>query len=322
MRQSEYSIRIGLVNNMPDAALEATEQQFAGLLGAAAEDMPVQLSLFALPGVPRSEEGKRRIDGLYCSTDTLGEAAVDALIVTGAEPLCPNLKDEPYWNGFARLVDWAEENTYSAIWSCLAAHAAVLHTDGIPRQRLSEKLFGVFESETVAEHYLTSGLPGRHWMPHSRWNGIAEEALTARGYRILTRAEDAGVDTFIRKGQSQFVFFQGHPEYEAATLLREYRRDIRRFLRRETEAYPAAPRAYFDENCAALLAGMKRKAHLNREEEALADFPSGALASTLSNSWRSSAVSVYRNWLSYLSAQKYQRLRAPYVAEAALRESA
>jgi homoserine O-succinyltransferase len=194
--------------------------------------------------------------------------------------------------------------------------------DGIPRQRLSEKLFGVFESETVAEHYLTSGLPGRHWMPHSRWNGLAEEALTARGYRILTRAEDAGVDTFIRKGQSQFVFFQGHPEYEAATLLREYRRDIRRFLRREIEAYPAAPRSYFDENCAALLDGMKRKAELNREEEALADFPSAALASTLSNRWRSSAVSVYRNWLCYLSAQKYQRLRAPYVAEAALRESA
>src|SRR2546429_6417390 len=43
------------------------------------------------------------------------------------------------------------------------------------------------------------------------------------------------VDMFVKELNSLFVFFQGHPEYEATTLLLEYRRDIKRFLRRERE---------------------------------------------------------------------------------------
>jgi homoserine O-succinyltransferase len=52
-------------------------------------------------------------------------------------------------------------------------------------------------------------------MPHSRWNEIPEEALLACGYRVLTRSEDAGVDAFVKQRNSLFVFFQGHPEYDA-----------------------------------------------------------------------------------------------------------
>ena len=48
-------IEIGLLNNMPEAALEATEQQFLDLLGAAAGDSWVHLRFFSLPGVPRGE---------------------------------------------------------------------------------------------------------------------------------------------------------------------------------------------------------------------------------------------------------------------------
>ena len=38
-------LHIGLVNNMADAAMCATEHQFLTLLEAAAEDMPVHLTL-------------------------------------------------------------------------------------------------------------------------------------------------------------------------------------------------------------------------------------------------------------------------------------
>jgi homoserine O-succinyltransferase len=44
-----------LVNNMPDAALLATERQFASLLAeAAGEAFDVTLRLYALANVPRS----------------------------------------------------------------------------------------------------------------------------------------------------------------------------------------------------------------------------------------------------------------------------
>ena len=113
------------------------------------------------------------------------------------------------------------------------------------RRTFSDKCFGIFECARVSDHPLTAGAPSRLQMPHSRWNDIPEDALTSCGYRVLTRSEDAGVDTFVKQRKSLFVFFQGHPEYEANTLLLEYRRDIRRFLRRERDTYPPMPQGYF-----------------------------------------------------------------------------
>ena len=80
-------------------------------------------------------------------------------------------------------------------------------------------------------------------IPHSRGNDLAERDLKAAGYRILTRAPVAGVDMFARQEGSFHLFFQGHPEYEPATLLREYRRDIGRFLRGERDTIRPRRRA-------------------------------------------------------------------------------
>ena len=42
---------------------------------------------------------------------------------------------------------------------------------------------------------------------------------------------------------SQFVFLQGHPEYDANSLAREYRRDMDRYMRGETEREPLGQEA-------------------------------------------------------------------------------
>src|SRR3989442_1837784 len=112
-------------------------------------------------------------------------------------------------------------------------------------------------------------------MPHSRWNDIPEEALTACGYRVLTRSTEAGVDAFVKQRQSLFVFFQGHPEYEATTLLLEYRRDLKRFLRGERETYPPMPRGYFYEKTVRAFTAVPPQALSERREEPLAEFPPG-----------------------------------------------
>ena len=139
------SIEVGLVNNMPDAALEATERQFVDILGAAADARPVRLHLFSLPQLPRGEAARSYLGLGYAPIDKLDEAGLDALIVTGTEPRARLLDREPYWDTLSKVVDWAEHNTISTIWSCLAAHAAVLHLAGIRRSPLSEKCFGLFE---------------------------------------------------------------------------------------------------------------------------------------------------------------------------------
>ena len=58
------TIVIGLVNNMPDAALEATERQFIDVLNAAGEQIEIRLRLLALPEVPREASGRRRLQHL------------------------------------------------------------------------------------------------------------------------------------------------------------------------------------------------------------------------------------------------------------------
>jgi homoserine O-succinyltransferase len=302
-------IDIGLINNMPDAALDATVRQFRALLGAAADDMVVRLILYTLPEVPRTDFGRRQVSG-YSDIRDLWDSHLDALIVTGAEPREADLEDEPYWESLTRVLEWAESHTYSTILSCLAAHAGIRHIDGIARRPLGGKRFGVFECARVSDHPLTAAAPRRLRMPHSRWNEIPEEALLACGYRVLTRSEDAGVDAFVKQRKSLFVFFQGHPEYDATTLLLEYRRDIGRFLRGESDTYPAMPQGYFDGETGSALTALRERALADRRAELLAEFPLAMAAGKVTNNWRSTAEGLYRNWLQYICAEKKQTLRA------------
>jgi homoserine O-succinyltransferase/O-acetyltransferase len=300
-------IDVALVNNMPDAALDATERQFRALLSAAAPDLDVRLTLYSLPEVPRTEFGRQRV-GRYTDVDDLWNRRHDGLIVTGAEPQAADLKDEPYWGSLTRLLEWAERSTYSTILSCLAAHAGILHMDGIPRRPLGDKRFGVFECVRVCDHPLTAAPAGTLRMPHSRWNDVPEDALRACGYRVLMRSDEAGVDLFVKQRESLFVFFQGHPEYEAVTLLLEYRRDVGRYLRGERDTYPPMPTGYLDAETERALAALQARARHERSDALLADFPTAAAAARVTNNWRASAERFYGNWLRYVEAAKLGQL--------------
>ena len=292
---------IGLVNNMPDAALHNTERQFRRLICAAAGETPVCLRLFYLAEIPRGERGRAYLEQHYEEAGALWSDRLDGLIVTGTEPRAADLRDEPYWAVLTRLVGWAEDRTVSTIWSCLAAHAAVLHEEGITRQKLPEKLSGLFECRKIADHPIVRGTPLRWRVAHSRYNGVPEAALAASGYRLLTRAKETGPDLFVRQKRSLFVYFQGHPEYEPDTLAREYRRDVGRFLVAERDDYPELPRRYFSREAAAALALLRQRALEDRSPDLLAQYPAVALLGSAGASSRS-AVTIYRRWLSYVAA--------------------
>jgi len=303
-------IDIALINNMPSGALEATERQFRTLLDAAAGSVKVRLTLYTLPEVPRTGAGRRHVSSCYADISDLWNSHVDGIIVTGTEPRAPKLEDEPYWGTLTRLLDWAEHLTHSSIWSCLAAHAALLHMNGIVRRPLQEKRFGVFECARVSDHRLASAIPTLLQMLHSRWNEISEDSLVSCGYQVLTRSQNAGVDSFLKHSNSLFVFFQGHPEYEAETLLLEYRRDVGRFLRRERDAYPSTPQGYFDDDTTHSLNLLRDRALSDRREELLTDLANVLASSKVRNTWDSTAVCLYRNWLLYIFDQKDQCRKA------------
>jgi homoserine O-succinyltransferase/O-acetyltransferase len=282
---------------MPDTALTATETQFCGLLRAAADGQSIRVRFTSFPELPRSPAALEHIGRGYWPFEELLSEPLDALIVTGTEPRSPRLADEPYWPRFPQLLAWAERQRVPSIWSCLAAHAMVEHLDGIGRQRLAHKRCGVFEHEILAGHPLLADVGAPLHMPHSRWNELPLAALRAAGYTLLSWSADAGADAFVKRGRSPMLFFQGHPEYEADTLLREYRRDVGRYLDAQQPHYPTLPHGYFPATATALLEDFRSRALAHRSAGLLEQFPFAALAAALRNSWRPAAVAIYRNWL-------------------------
>jgi homoserine O-succinyltransferase len=297
------ALRVGIVNNMPDSALEGTEVQFNSLLAAACGQLRVEVRYFSLPEVPRATEARARIDQRYWSLDALRECPPDALIVTGNEPRSASLRDEPYWDQLVGLLAFAERETVASIWSCLAAHAAVLALDGIERRRLPSKRFGVFEHEIVADEPLMAGLAAPLCTPHSRWNDLSVDTLEAAGYRILSRSSSTGVDAFARQGTHTMLFLQGHPEYEDRTLLKEYQRDVGRFIAGEYTTYPAVPQGYFSVAARERLAEFERRLREGKLRDPRAEFPFTAIAASLESRWRTPAVRLYSNWLGMVGAR-------------------
>jgi homoserine O-succinyltransferase/O-acetyltransferase len=301
--QDDVTLVVGIINNMPDAALESTERQFRSLLSEAFPPLTVRLRMFSVPERERSEEGRRYVDTYYESIDALWPARLDGLIVTGAEPRAEHISHERYWPTLVKVVEWARENTSSTIWSCLAAHAAVYCLDGIERRRFATKLSGLFECAKVAEHAITRDIPARWQMPHSRQYDLSERDLVASNYHILSASRAAGADIFVKQAKSLFVFVQGHPEYDSDTLLREYRRDIRRFIAGERNDYPEIPRGYLDEEAEArykLYRDSIGSGNRNIADASSVPSPDGSMTFA----WREVALGLYANWLSYLYAQK------------------
>jgi homoserine O-succinyltransferase/O-acetyltransferase len=291
-------LTIALINNMPDSALKATERQFMRLLEAAAGNRRVRFRCFSLPSVARSQSAKSHIDQGYSDIDNLGGMHIDGLIVTGAEPITQDLPQERYWRELTEVIDWAKTRTRSTIFSCLAAHAAVLHLDGIERHRLAQKRSGIYDCAKTTDNWLTLGLPSSLRVAHSRLNELREKDLVARGYQILTRSDLAGVDIFTRQLQSRFIFFQGHPEYDASSLQREYMRDLARFLNGERDDYPAIPDDYFDDVTAERLIEFESRARATRNPMLAAELPGLTLRDDRSASV--AATAIFANWLAFL----------------------
>lgn len=276
-------LTIGLVNNMGISA----KTQFTQLLDATGRS--TELVCFTMR-TPQDEVHD------HLPIAALLDRAVDAIIVTGMEITTSDLRDEWLWHKFTRLYDWCEQRSIPVIWSCLAAHAAVLYRDGITRQPLGAKLSGVFDCQrSNTSHRLTHALPTLWSCPHSRYNGLSSEILTARGYTILSCGEAIGVDIFTHQDKAMNFYFQGHPEYHAETLLHEFLRDLRRYVAGETSACPAIPATYLNTAIESDFAALRLEALAGHD--IMPAIRARATYASFRRSWKDVAVQLYANWL-------------------------
>jgi homoserine O-succinyltransferase len=286
---------------MGDEALKSTERQFGNLVSHAAGDIDVSFRIFALKSTRRSPRALDYINARYEPASAAMDGELDALIITGAQPQADRLSGESYWEELVELIDWAKLHTTSTILSCLAAHAGVLHLDGVERRPLPEKCTGVFASAAEITHPLSDEQGRVRLIPHSRYNGLSRSELEQAGYVILTSSPRCGVDSFVKSFGSQFVFLQGHPEYDANSLAREYRRDIDRYLRGASERKPVRPSGYFGAEAEAQLGAIECGAHEDRCRTQIKDISIIEALAPAEPSWRGEAIVFYRSWLEMIA---------------------
>jgi homoserine O-succinyltransferase len=299
MKQDIRELHIGLLNMMPDAALTATEKQFMRFIGACNQIAQIYVYPFSLPELNRGEKARAHIAEHYADFDTLANDGLDALIITGANVTNPSLEQEGFWRPLMRIVSWAENNVASILCSCLATHAVVKHHHGIARTPMSHKKWGVYSHHiSQPDHPLMRDVNTRFDAPHSRYNEITREQLEKAGLAVLVESDDAGVHLATSPDQFRIVYFQGHPEYDANSLLKEYKREVMRYFRGEREDGPRYPQNYF-----AAEAGDIAKQYFHQAENAVAKgnelppFPDVELEALVDNTWGDTGKAIVSNWL-------------------------
>ena len=240
-------LEIGLVNNMPDGALQATERQFARWLATVSGTRDVRLHLFSLNEVTRGrgrsplsrrplrrppssrECASRRVDRHRGRT---GRGSADGRALLAGTDAGHRLGRAQYRIGRSSPVSQPTPPFSTSTASTGAG---------------SRRSASGFSNPSRCRLMACSPADlARIRMPHSRWNDLAEGELRSHGYAITSRSEEVGIDIFTKRWASLFVYLQGHPEYDGDTLAREFRRDLRWFLEGGRQNAPFLPTEYFD----------------------------------------------------------------------------
>ena len=243
--QTIRELHIGVLNMMPDAALAATERQFFRLVGESNPIAQFYMHPFTLQELPRGEQARTHIERYYDSFEQIRAKGLDALIITGANVTHPDLSQEPFWEPLREVFDWAQENVTSVLCSCLATHAAMQFHHGQRRHALPAKRWGVFPHRVIqANHPLVNDVNTQFDVPHSRFNNISAAQFREAGLHVLVESVEAGVHLAVSADGIRVVYFQGHPEYDTVSLLKEYKREVQRFAAGERSAYAPFPENY------------------------------------------------------------------------------
>ncbi|MDM8519139.1 homoserine O-succinyltransferase [Anaerolineales bacterium HSG6] len=299
LHQDIRELHIGFLNMMPDAALIATERQFMRLVGNCNQIAQFFVHLFSIPGLPRSADTQAYIDEYYTTFEQVKETGLDALIITGANISNPNLDQEEFWEPLQKVISWATENVTSVLCSCLSTHALMKHLYQIERQRLQKKRWGVYSHRvTQFEHPMLRSINSRFDVPHSRYNAITRDQLESAGLTVLVAGREGDVHMAVSPDQFRVIYFQGHPEYNYNSLLKEYQREVSLFINGERSDYPPHPENYFSPEAADIADAYHQTIiDCQREGTTPPPFPTEQIDPYIDNTWGDTGKAVFNNWL-------------------------
>lgn len=295
LAQDIREMHIGLLNMMPDAALQATERQFFRLIGESNQIVQLYVHPFTLPELERSAETKAYIKEHYETFDEIKKNGLDALIITGANVENPNLEDEAFWNPLKDVMEWAWDNVASTMCSCLATHAVMQFRYGQKRSPLPNgKLWGIYRNRIMnREHPLVRNMNTVFDVPHSRWNDVSTQQFLSAGMKVLVGGQESGTHIAVSDDGIRMICMQGHPEYDMISLLKEYQREVRNYMTGKRSDSPPFPANYFKPETIKKLENFIPDRMSADEIDAL----NKEICLTLENTWIDSARSILASWI-------------------------
>jgi homoserine O-succinyltransferase len=182
---------------------------------------------------------------------------------------------------------------------------------GQKRQAIGKKCWGVFPHQVLDRHHpLMNGVNTRFDVPHSRFNEITKAQFDTVKVKVLVEGK-IGAHLCVSEDLLRIVFFQGHPEYDTISLLKEYKRDIIAYLEKTREGYPPFPQRYLTEQSKAILNEYKTK--LLSGEFTLADFPEQLISKTLNNTWGNATNVIINNWIGCVYQVTHEDIDKPFM---------
>ena len=313
--QDIRELHIGLLNLMPDAALEATERQFFRLIGSCNRIAQFHVHPFTVSGVERAGKAQVHVDQYYKQFEQIAAEGLDALVISGANPANPDITQEGFWQQMLDVIDWASEHVCSTFYSCLATHAVLQHYHNSPRVKLPQKRWGVYSHRVCAfDHPLVSDINTRFDAPHSHVYDVSCDQAIEAGWQVLAQGEVSGLYLAASADGFRHVYCQGHPEYDINSLLKEYKREVNRYIGGVREK-PPVPENYFPPAALALV-----NDYLESADSALAsnkpapDLPESELLPLLDNTWSDTGRAVFNNWLGLVYQITHTNRKIPFMA--------
>ena len=297
--QDIRELHIGLLNMMPDAALEVTERQFFGLLSGSNHIAQFYVHPFTLPEIVRGNAERQHIASYYDDFHELKERGLDALIISGANVAEADLSQEVFWEPLIEVVEWASEHVTSMWCSCLSSHAVLDFRYGLRRQRQAKKVWGVSSHQVVDSlHPLVKDINNRFDVPHSRWNAVTDEQFASAELPLLVQSEQTGVLLATSHDGFRCIFCQGHPEFDTVSLLKEYKREVILFFQGDRDSYPPLVENIFNDFCkAVLIEYQERVVHARHQGIGIPDFPDKLITPWLDNTWRDTGSAIMSKWI-------------------------
>ncbi len=263
LHQDIRPLQVLILNNMP--IKQDTELQLLRALSNT--PLQIDVTFMNVKSHVSLNTSASHLNKFYTTLDEIKDRRFDGMIVTGAPVEDLPFEEVDYWEETCQILDWAETHVTSTLHICWAAQAGFYHYYGIDKQKLPQKLFGIYEHKVANRKIpLVRGFDDIFLAPHSRHTETPAEAIHACGeLTVLAESPVAGVFLAIAQ-EGKKIFVTGHPEYDRYTLRNEYERDLGKGLPIQV------PYNYFPDD--------------DPQQKPLLQ-------------WRSHSNNLYSNWLNY-----------------------